>query len=300
LIRPAVFMDVSLLRRPIRPTDLFVTGNPPRFRRMSGTIEASHASTPMRQFGRIARRSETRRACPCGFPHVVFPRLRLPVCSNDARWCTVSLKSRTGEFSDQPEFNVTTGPWYCVIACGTYLLVYVGQDREKAIASITPNTFCASGATMGEAQRNAAIGAGKETQGRTTPRSPGLAWPATSKITPSRVKKPPTNAPVLSGGYANHGPAITPAIPDCVSAFRPLIEVSRALPTEQTGQVIKRIVETRQILSDLEARLRSYGFEPGDGTYDLVDAAGEALAALASHLNESKAAVARLSHEWAI
>jgi hypothetical protein len=64
-------------------------------------------------------------------------------------------------------------PWFCVIACRTYQLLYVGTDAAEAAAVSNDESFCGQGSTIGEAQRKAALGAGKKTQSRRPPPSPG-------------------------------------------------------------------------------------------------------------------------------
>jgi hypothetical protein len=59
--------------------------------------------------------------------------------------------------------------YYCVISCQSFRIVYEGQDREKAEAATNYDTFLGEGLTMGEAQRRAALGAGKKRQSRRTP-----------------------------------------------------------------------------------------------------------------------------------
>ena len=69
---------------------------------------------------------------------------------------------------------MTQATWYCVIRCENYALVYIGRDRAKALAAASADTFFAEGPTMGQAERNAAIGAGMKTQSRRTERRPAI------------------------------------------------------------------------------------------------------------------------------
>jgi hypothetical protein len=64
------------------------------------------------------------------------------------------------------EVAVPEGPWYCVIRCRTFALVYLGLDQVQATKLTSDDTYCAAGPTRGEAQRKAAIGAGKKTPSR--------------------------------------------------------------------------------------------------------------------------------------
>jgi hypothetical protein len=57
-------------------------------------------------------------------------------------------------------------PWYCVIRCNNYILVYLGQEQSEAEAVSSEDTFCAEGPTLGEAQRRAGIGAGIKSRTR--------------------------------------------------------------------------------------------------------------------------------------
>lgn len=53
--------------------------------------------------------------------------------------------------------------WHCVIACHTYKLLYIGRNAEDAARQNTDLTYRASALTLGEAERRAAIGAGRKT-----------------------------------------------------------------------------------------------------------------------------------------
>ena len=56
--------------------------------------------------------------------------------------------------------------WYCVVRSGDYRMLYLGKDREEAMRHSNEQTFLAEGPNLGDAQRFAAIGAGKLTQER--------------------------------------------------------------------------------------------------------------------------------------
>ena len=67
--------------------------------------------------------------------------------------------------------NPTT--WYCVVRSGDYRMLYLGKDREEALRHSNEQSFCAEGPNLGDAQRFAAIGAGKLTQERRASESRG-------------------------------------------------------------------------------------------------------------------------------
>jgi hypothetical protein len=54
--------------------------------------------------------------------------------------------------------------WYCVMRAETYRIAYLGQNAAEAQQATDETTYCASAATIGEAQRRAAMGTGKLTQ----------------------------------------------------------------------------------------------------------------------------------------
>ena len=60
--------------------------------------------------------------------------------------------------------------WYCVISTSDLRMVYLGTGEAEAITMTRPHMYCATAATMGEAQRIAAIEAG---QIKTLVRRPG-------------------------------------------------------------------------------------------------------------------------------
>jgi hypothetical protein len=56
--------------------------------------------------------------------------------------------------------------WYCVVRSGDYRMLYLGKDRAEAMKHLNEQSFLAEGPNLGDAQRFAAIGAGKLTQER--------------------------------------------------------------------------------------------------------------------------------------
>jgi hypothetical protein len=54
--------------------------------------------------------------------------------------------------------------WYCVVRSGDYQLLYAGTDKSAADAKTNDRTFLGQGENLGQAQRAAALGAGKLTQ----------------------------------------------------------------------------------------------------------------------------------------
>jgi hypothetical protein len=61
---------------------------------------------------------------------------------------------------------------FCVIACRTYRLLYIGTTRVEADAISSDETFCGKGSTLGEAQHKAELGARKKSQTLLRPASP--------------------------------------------------------------------------------------------------------------------------------
>jgi len=54
--------------------------------------------------------------------------------------------------------------WYCVIRSGDYRLLYIGTEKSLADTASNERTYCGRAETFGQAQRDAAMGAGRLTQ----------------------------------------------------------------------------------------------------------------------------------------